>query len=108
MNTALTPELKLLALFIALSVMVVMWRRRHWTPDAPARRWFEAHIVPRARQAILAFFSLTLIVWLFIWATAPDHRRDDLGEQMKKLMERSKAADPAPADDVQPPGIPAK
>lgn len=104
----LTPELRLLALFIALSISVVILRRRYWSPDTPARQWFEAHIAPRAHQAIIAFFSVTLVVWLFIWATAPDDRRDDLGKEMKKLFPENETPAPVVKDGIVPPEIPTK
>ena len=83
----------LLAVLAALIPAAVVFRRKINDPKTPLGRWFEEHIRPRSKDAIMGVFILTFLVWAAVYVLAPEEDRDSLGQALKGFWEQ---VDPEP------------
>ena len=82
----MSRETSVIVALLAACFIAIYLRRRFWRPETPLRAWYETKMKVRLKSVAPAFFIVTLLAWIVIWAMAPRSGEYKFLENVRSLF----------------------
>jgi len=82
----MTSNFAILLVIIVVCAGAIYLRRRYWALGAPLRNWYDTRMRARLKPMVTAFFLVTLVIWIAIWAVARKEQEYDFLRDVRELF----------------------